>query len=327
MSNEPLPEPESEQLAALLGEGSVRLVYGLLYRRRRNPPTATEISFFLDAAASAGISADRVLRSLKTQFDIATVIRDGDERYELRGWADHRPSAGRPVLSLRRRAQALALGLCTLCGRSPIRHGVVLEADLRIPPEWGGTTDPENLWPLCEECLKGRRQYLETYASYSEQIRHAASFDEPQRRIGELLLALRDEGVPSELIGIVASAKEFQGTTSGGSGNSGCWDGTTSRPKGTARGSGSRFTTSWFGQRPGRRTYERSSPHRRTGARPDGLPEGTLLAQTARSRFCRPASAVSRAAWIARRILMPTARATGGGKAFPICLYAAVLRP
>jgi hypothetical protein len=35
--------------------------------------------------------------------------------------------------------------------------------------------------------------------------------DEPQRRIGELLVALRDEWVPSELIGVVASAKEFQG--------------------------------------------------------------------------------------------------------------------
>jgi hypothetical protein len=207
---DPLPEPESEQLAALLGEGAARLVYGLLCRRRRNPPTAAEISFFLDAAASAGMSADRALRSLRTHFDIATVTRDGSERYELRGWAARRP-ADRPMLSLRRRAQALELGCCALCGRSPARHGVVLEPDMRVPPEWGGTTDPENLWPLCEECLEGRRQYLETYASYTEQIRHAASFDEPQRRIGELLMALQGEWVPSELIGIVASAKEFQG--------------------------------------------------------------------------------------------------------------------
>jgi len=208
---DPLPEPESEQLAALLGEGAARLVYGLLCRRRRNPPTAAEISFFLDAAASAGMSADRALRSLRTHFDIATVTRDGSERFELRGWSTHRPTEEGPVLSLRRRSQVLELGFCALCGRSPTRHGVVLEPDLRVPPEWGGTTEPENLWPLCEECLEGRRQYLETYASYSEQIRHAAGFDEPQRRIGELLLALRDEWVPSELIGIVASAKEFQG--------------------------------------------------------------------------------------------------------------------
>ena len=187
MSHEPLPEPESEQLAALLGESTARLVYGLLYRRRSNPPTAAEIGFFLDAAASAGMPADRVLRSLRAHFDIAPVVRDGVERYELRGWAPHHPATGRPALSLRRRAQALAPGFCAQCGRSPAKHGVVLEVDLRVPPEWGGTTDPENLWPLCDDCLEGKRQYLETYASYSEQIRHAASFDEPQRRIGELL--------------------------------------------------------------------------------------------------------------------------------------------
>ena len=210
MSYDALPEPESEQLAALLGEGTVRLVYGLLYRRRANPPTAAEIGFFLDAAASAGMSTDRVLRGLRSQFDIESVVRDGSERYELRGWASHHRATGRPVLSLHRRAQALAPGICAQCGRSPVRHGVVLEVDLRVPPEWGGTTDPENLWPLCEDCLEGKRRYLETYSSYSEQIRHAAGFHEPQRRIGELLLALKDEWVPSELIGIVASAGEFQ---------------------------------------------------------------------------------------------------------------------
>jgi hypothetical protein len=207
----PLPEPESEQLAALLDESAARLVYGLLCRRRSNPPTTAEINFFLDAAASAGVSGDRALRSLRTHFDIATVIRNGVERHELRGWAAHRPSADRPTLSLRRRAQALEPGICALCGKTPLRHGVVLEPGLKVPAEWGGTTDPENLWPLCEECLEGRHQYLETYASYSEQIQHAASFDEPQRRIGELLVALREEWVPSELIGVVASAQEFQG--------------------------------------------------------------------------------------------------------------------
>ena len=148
MSYGPLPEPESEQLAALLGEGTARLVYGLLYRRRSNPPTAAEIGFFLDAAASARMPADRVLRSLRTHFDIAPVVRDGGERYELRGWAPHHRETGRPALSLRRRAQALAPGFCAQCGKSPAKHGVVLEVDLRVPPEWGGTTDPENLWPL-----------------------------------------------------------------------------------------------------------------------------------------------------------------------------------
>jgi hypothetical protein len=211
MSQEPLPEPEGEQLATLLGEGSTRLAYGLLYRRRSHPPTGAEIGFYLEAAASGSPSTDRVLRSLRTHFDIAAVVdRHGDERYELRGWAPHRQVETGPAISSRRRAQALAPGLCAQCGKTPLKHGVVLEVDLKVPPEWGGTTDPENLQPLCKDCLEGKRQYQETYITYSEQIRHAASFDEPQRRIGELLLALRDEWVPSELIGIVASAKEYQ---------------------------------------------------------------------------------------------------------------------
>ena len=210
MPLEPLPDPESEQLAALLGDGTARLVYGLLYRRRSSPPTAGEIGLFLSAAASASMPADRVIRSLRTHFDIDEIGRDGGRRYELRGWAPQHASTGLPALSRQRRAQALAPCLCFQCGRSPEKHGVVLEVDLKVPPEWGGIADPENLQPLCEDCIEGKRQYQETYASYSEQIRHAADFDEPQRRIGELLLALRDEWVPSELIGIVASAKEYQ---------------------------------------------------------------------------------------------------------------------
>jgi hypothetical protein len=100
MSYGPLPEPESEQLAALLGEGTARLVYGLLYRRRSNAPTAAEIGLFLIAAASAGMSTDRVLRTLRTHFDIRSAVRDGSERYELRGWAHHHPATGRLILSL-----------------------------------------------------------------------------------------------------------------------------------------------------------------------------------------------------------------------------------
>jgi hypothetical protein len=97
-----------------------------------------------------------------------------------------------------------------MCGRTPLRHAVVLKVDLRVPPEWGGTNDPENLWPLCKECQDGRRQYLQTYAPYTEQIAYASQFDEPQRRIGELLRAFKGEWVSSDLIGIVASAKEYQ---------------------------------------------------------------------------------------------------------------------
>lgn len=209
MADTPLPGPESERLAALVGGGSLRLVYGLLYRRRDHPPTAKEIAFFLQAA-SADAPVSSIILSLRKYFEISAVVLVGEERYQLRGWAGSRPMADLVPISARLKAQALASGRCGLCGRTPRQHNVVLEVDLRVPADWGGTNDPENLWALCEDCHEGWRQYLQTYAPYAEQISHAASFDEPQRRIGELLKAFAGDWIPSDLIGIVASAKDYQ---------------------------------------------------------------------------------------------------------------------
>jgi hypothetical protein len=143
MNDSPLPEPESEQLAALVGSGSIRLVYGLLHRRQHNPPTSGEIGLFLQAGASADTSADRALRYLRDYFDIATVRTQGEERYQLRGWAGTQPASGVLPVSSRLRAEILAPARCAQCGRTPMRHGVVLNVDLRVPPDWGGTNDPE----------------------------------------------------------------------------------------------------------------------------------------------------------------------------------------
>jgi hypothetical protein len=210
MADTPLPPPESEQLAALIGSGSLRLVYGLLHRRLRNPPTRDEIRFFLQAAAATDSSADSALRGLMDYFEITPVERDGEVRYQLSGWAGRRRAGEVMPISLRLRARTLAPARCAQCGRTPTRHGVVLTVDLRVPSDWGGTNEPENLQPLCEECHEGKRQYLQTYSTYSNQIRHAAVLDEPQKRIGELLKAFQGNWVPSDLIGIVASAKEYQ---------------------------------------------------------------------------------------------------------------------
>ena len=209
MADTPLPKPESERLAALVGGGSLRLAYGLLYRRQDRPPTREEITLFLQTA-SADAPVDKVLRGLREYFEITPVILDGQERFKLQGWAGTRPLTNLVPISSRLKVKALASGRCALCGKSPTRHKVVLEVDLRVPADWGGTNDPENLWALCEDCHVGWRQYLQTYAPYAEQISHAASFDEPQRRIGELLIAFAGDWVLSDLIGIVASAKVYQ---------------------------------------------------------------------------------------------------------------------
>lgn len=98
-----------------------------------------------------------------------------------------------------------------MCGRTPLTDKVRLVVDHKLPRAWGGTNDLENLQPLCEDCNGGKKDHFKTFDRYTDQIRQAATHDEPQRRIGELLLAFGPGvWIPSDLIGAVASAKEFQ---------------------------------------------------------------------------------------------------------------------
>ncbi len=116
MADTPLPGPESEQLAALVGSGSLRLVYGLLHRRRGNPATASEIQYFLQFAAAADRSADLAVRGLWDYFEIAGVGHGQDVRYELVGWAGRLLGTGPLPISARLRAEVLAPARCAQCG-------------------------------------------------------------------------------------------------------------------------------------------------------------------------------------------------------------------
>lgn len=45
---------------------------------------------------------------------------------------------------------------CQICGRSA-QDGATLEVDHRVPRAKGGTDDSENLWTLCFDCNRGKR--------------------------------------------------------------------------------------------------------------------------------------------------------------------------
>ncbi len=47
---------------------------------------------------------------------------------------------------------------CRRCGRTP-EDGVKLVVDHIIPVAWGGRTDDENLWTLCNECNQGKKAF------------------------------------------------------------------------------------------------------------------------------------------------------------------------
>jgi len=206
-----LPGPDSEQIAALVGSTTQRLFYGFLYRRRANPPTMAELRFFVaNALGEEQSSTDRRLRELQRYFEIAEVRSGNQSRYLLQDWSATRPPHAGVTISLRRRAEVLASQRCAQCGRTPFEDHVKLVVDNKVPLSWGGDNEPENLQPLCEECYAGKIDYFRSFEAYAEQIRASIGYDEPQKRIGELLKAFDGGWVRSDLLGIVASAKNFQ---------------------------------------------------------------------------------------------------------------------
>lgn len=48
--------------------------------------------------------------------------------------------------------------VCRRCGRGP-EDGAKLVVDHIIPRAWGGKTEPDNLWALCEECNAGKKDH------------------------------------------------------------------------------------------------------------------------------------------------------------------------
>jgi hypothetical protein len=208
----PLPEPGSLKLDLFFRDGTTRAIYELLYRRRAHPPTMVEIrAYIANKMGGEGLSqTDRRTRDLRKHFHVPTVVEDGEHRYLLAGWRLGGPAPKTPAISNRVRAEVLAPGRCAQCGRTPLTHGVVLVVDHKIPQAWGGGNEPENLQPLCEDCNHGKRDFYSSHDAYAEKIKTAITHEEPHRRIGELLKAFEGQWVPGDLVGIVASAIQYQ---------------------------------------------------------------------------------------------------------------------
>lgn len=207
----PLPEPGTPELLSLLPDASHRVIYEFLHQRRNAPPTMNEIRARVEEVTGGPLAqTDRRLRELRVHFAVKTVRSGKNHRYLLCGRSKVRGKQSRGKLSSRVRAQVLAPQRCAQCGRSPLDHHVALVVDHKLPHDWGGTDDVDNLQPLCEECNSGKQAFFATYDQYAQQIKESATYDDPHKRIGELLKAFHGDWVPSELIKVVASMQQYQ---------------------------------------------------------------------------------------------------------------------
>ncbi len=116
-------------------------------------------------------------------------------------------------ISVKVRAEILntARGRCGMCGRTIEAHGITLVMDHKIPREWGGQTERDNLWAICEQCNHGKKNFFASVDSPA--IRQAISHQSVHVRVGELLKAFCGVPVPSYLIGFVAGQDDWKKRT------------------------------------------------------------------------------------------------------------------
>ena len=160
-------------------------------------------------AADEQEQLDRRKREVHDHFEVKKIRHGREVRHQLVGRRTS-PRVARGGLSGRVRAAVLQHGRCAMCGRTPTEDGIKLVVDHRIPLEWGGTNNPENLQALCEEDNEGKKDYFASFDEYVTEIRQAIGHMEPHRRIGELLKAFRGRPVRSDLLEMVAHAHQHQ---------------------------------------------------------------------------------------------------------------------
>ena len=97
---------------------------------------------------------------------------------------------------------------CRLCGRSVEKHGVVLVVDHRIPREWGGRTEPENLEAICEDCNSGKKAYFKSVDA--EWMHGVMGQGSVHVRLGETLKALKGEPVDAATLKFVANQADWK---------------------------------------------------------------------------------------------------------------------
>ena len=207
-----LPEPYSDELKEALrrrkaGSPVHQYVYAYMYERRDNPPTDSEISDFV--FTKTGKRFSQLQRRRRQVGEVFEIERLPGFRYYLSGWL---PEERAESMSINRktRFKVLQAGRCRACGRTVEDDGIRLVVDHILPQAWGGSDEEDNLQALCEECNAGKKDYYGQFDEFADRISMAADFEEPHRRIAMLLRAFHGDYVPSELLGAVASAKQYQ---------------------------------------------------------------------------------------------------------------------
>lgn len=140
----------------------------------------------------------RAFRQLGWQIEVR-----GDAYVKLLSLEKGSPKGIRSGLSNKVRYEILSRDgfRCRACGQA-VTNGAKLQIDHKIPVDWGGTNQIDNLETLCEECNAGKKAWTKT--TPTEKMREIMFEQTVEKRIEALFDNFPNQEIPSSLVQLVS---------------------------------------------------------------------------------------------------------------------------
>jgi len=101
-----------------------------------------------------------------------------------------------------------ANGRCQMCGLAVVEDRIKLQADHRIPRSWGGLSQLENLWAICESCNRGKRDF---FSSFDDgEMSEILAYDSVYERLAHTLKLHFGQPVAADYLSFVANFNDYQ---------------------------------------------------------------------------------------------------------------------
>ena len=185
--------------------GAIHRQIAELLRQHPEGLTSGQICAKLNLAADEQAQLDRRRRDLRKWYILEKRQSGNEWVYTLKG--ERKTPVLKRGVGIRLRAAVLgrAHGRCQMCGRTVVQHAVVLVVDHKVPVDWGGSNEDENLWAICEECCAGLRRARRR----REPVACAMEHDSAKDRVRALLGAKAGEWVAATWLRAAAGTGDW----------------------------------------------------------------------------------------------------------------------
>lgn len=199
-------EHSGNQLAIRMTQSNRKLQKILLDILQQNPQGLSihDIRERLPDDVGTQSELNKRVRELRYKHDIP--YQSG--KYFYRG-VRKVPLDGQGVSSkLRAAVLNKAHGRCEMCGRTIAEDEIKLQVDHKIPHNWGGPTELDNLWAVCDLCNSGKRDFFKSFND--AEMTSLVKIESVHGRLAEVLRLRDGEDVPSWFLEFVANVNDFQ---------------------------------------------------------------------------------------------------------------------